>query len=198
MVPCTSSPPTLRNVGWILKRFGTKLEQTLIMMVISKVQMNRKQQIAVLIMAVYFVVNIAANMDQLVISDEEILFRFLNDERLMVNPDLETLDRENLSILSRQITTYIQGKILISVVNTILLVYLFANYLDMYRTTKSSFTLGLVFLSAALLSYSLFTNPVLLSITSGSGGLQIIQYFNFLPDLLTTMASTILIYLSRQ
>ncbi len=74
---------------------------------------------------------------------------------------LSNLDQENLSILSRQITTYIQGKIIISAVNTILLVYLFANYLDMYRTTKSSFTLGLVFLSAALLSYSIFTNPVL-------------------------------------
>jgi hypothetical protein len=168
------------------------------MMVISKVQMNRKQQMAVLIMAVYFVINIAANLDQLMISEDEILFRLLNDERLLIDPDLETLDRENLSLLSHQISTYIQGKILISAVNTILLVYLFANYLDMYRTTKSSFTLGLVFLSAALLSYSLFTNPALLSITSGSGGLQIIQYFNFLPDLLTTMASTILIYLSRQ
>jgi len=167
-------------------------------MVISKVQMNRKQQVAVLIMALYFVVNIAANLDQLAISDEEILYRLLNDERILVNPDLGSLDQENLSILSRQITTYIQGKIIISAVNTILLVYLFANYLDMYRTTKSSFTLGLVFLSAALLSYSLFTNPVLLSFTSGSGGLQIVQYFNFLPDLLTTMASTILIYLSRQ
>ena len=174
------------------------MEQTLITMVISKVQMNRKQQIAVLIMAAYFVVNIAANMDQLVISEDEILFRLLNDERLLIDPDLEGLDPENLSILSRHITTYIQGKIIISAVNTILLVYLFANYLDMYRNTKSSFTLGLVFLSAALLSYSIFTNPVLLSITSGSGGLQIIQYFNFLPDLLTTMASTILIYLSRQ
>ncbi|TRO51358.1 hypothetical protein E2P71_09225 [Candidatus Bathyarchaeota archaeon] len=161
-------------------------------------QMNRKQQVAVLIMALYFVVNIAANLDQLAISDEEILYRLLNDERILVNPDLGSLDQENLSILSRQITTYIQGKIIISAVNTILLVYLFANYLDMYRTTKSSFTLGLVFLSAALLSYSLFTNPVLLSFTSGSGGLQIVQYFNFLPDLLTTMASTILIYLSRQ
>ena len=167
-------------------------------MVISKVQMNRKQQVAVLIMALYFVVNVAANLDQLAISDEEILYRLLNDERILVNPDLGSLDQENLSILSRQITTYIQGKIIISAVNTILLVYLFANYLDMYRTTKSSFTLGLVFLSAALLSYSLFTNPVLLSFTSGSGGLQIVQYFNFLPDLLTTMASTILIYLSRQ
>ena len=167
-------------------------------MVISKVQMNRKQQIAVIIMALYFVVNIAANMDQLVVNQDELIYRLLNDERIMVDPNLGSLDQENLSILSRQITTYIQGKIIISAVNTILLVYLFGNYLDMYRTTKSSFTLGLVFLSAALLSYSLFTNPVLLSITSGSSGLQIIQYFNFLPDLLTTVASTILIYLSRQ
>jgi hypothetical protein len=168
------------------------------MMVSSKVQMNRKQQIAVLIMAIYFVVNLAANLDQFTISEDEILFRLLNDERISINPDLDQLGQENLRLLSSQISAYIQGKIIISAVNTILLVYLFANYLDMYRTTKSSFTLGLVFLSAALLSYSLFTNPMLLSITGGSGGLQIIQYFNFLPDLLTTMASTILIYLSRQ
>ena len=168
------------------------------MMVSSKVQMNRKQQIAVLIMAIYFVVNLAANLDQFTISEDEILFRLLNDERISINPDLDQLGQENLRLLSSQISAYIQGKIIISAVNTILLVYLFANYLDMYRTTKSSFTLGLVFLSAALLSYSLFTNPMLLSITGGSSGLQIIQYFNFLPDLLTTMASTILIYLSRQ
>jgi hypothetical protein len=168
------------------------------MMVISKLQMNRKQQIAILIMAVYFVVTVASNLDQLVISEDEILFRLLNNERILIDPDLEDLNQENLRLLSRQIAAYMKGKILVSSVNTILLVYLFANYLDMYQTTKSSFTLGLVFLSAALLSYSLFTNPVLLSITSGSSGLQIIQYFNFLPDLLTTMASTILIYLSRQ
>ncbi len=174
------------------------MEQTLITMVISKVQMNRKQQIAVIIMALYFVVNIAANMDQLVVNEDELIYRLLNDERIMVDPNLGSLDQENLSMLSRQITAYMQGKIIISAVNTILLVYLFANYLDMYRTTKSSFTLGLVFLSAALLSYSLFTNPMLLSITGGSSGLQIVQYFNFLPDLLTTVASTILIYLSRQ
>lgn len=167
-------------------------------MVISKVQMNKKQQVAVLIIAVYFAFSVAANLDQLVISEDEVLFRILNDERILVDPDLDELDQENLRILSGQIATYMKGKILVSLVNTILLVYLFANYLDMYRSTKSSFTLGLVFLSAALLSYSLFTNPVLLSVTSGSGRLQIVQYFNFLPDLLTTVASTILIYLSRQ
>lgn len=182
----------------ILKRFGTILEKPLIVMVISKVQMNRKQQVAVLIIAVYFAFSVAANLDQLVISEDEVLFRILNDERILVDPDLDELDQENLRILSGQIATYMKGKILVSLVNTVLLVYLFANYLDMYRSTKSSFTLGLVFLSAALLSYSLFTNPVLLSVTSGSGRLQIVQYFNFLPDLLTTVASTILIYLSRQ
>jgi hypothetical protein len=166
--------------------------------VISKVQMNRKQQVAVLIIVVYFAVSVAANLDQLVLSEDEILFRILNDERILVDPDLDELDQENLRILSGHIATYMKGKILVSLVNTVLLVYLFANYLDMYRSTKISFTLGLVFLSAALLSYSLFTNPVLLSVTSGSGRLQIVQYFNFLPDLLTTVASTILIYLSRQ
>ncbi|MFH1180063.1 MAG: hypothetical protein V1710_06865, partial [Candidatus Bathyarchaeota archaeon] len=86
--------------------------------------MNRKQQIAVLIMAAYFVVNVAANLDQLVINEDEILFRLLNDERLLVDPNLGNLNQENLSILSRQISTYIQGKIIISAVNTILLVYL--------------------------------------------------------------------------
>ena len=113
----------------------------------SKVQMNRKQQIAVLIMAIYFVVNLAANLDQFTISEDEILFRLLNDERISINPDLDQLGQENLRLLSSQISAYIQGKIIISAVNTILLVYLFANYLDMYRTTKSSFTLGLVFLT---------------------------------------------------
>ena len=68
------------------------------MMVISKVQMNRKQQIAVLIMAVYFVVNIAANLDQLVISEDEILFRLLNDERLFIDPDLETFEKQSWRI----------------------------------------------------------------------------------------------------
>ncbi|MFW6109759.1 MAG: hypothetical protein ACOC6N_04845 [archaeon] len=167
-------------------------------MVISKVQMNRKQQVAVLIIVVYFAFSVAANLDRLALREDEILFRILNDERILVDPDLDELDQENLRILSGQIATYMKGKILVSLVNTVLLVYLFANYLDMYRSTKSNFTLGLVFLSAALLSYSLFTNPVLLSVTSGSGRLQIVQYFNFLPDLLTTVASTILIYLSRQ
>jgi hypothetical protein len=162
------------------------------------VRMNRKQQVALAIMALYFIVSVQSKLDSLLLDEERILYSLLDDERIMVDPNLEDLDYENLRLVSSQLSTYIRGKTLISAVNVILLVYLFATYVDMYRQTKASFTLGLVFLSGALLSYSLFTNPVLLTVSGGSGGIRIVRYFNFLPDLFTTVASTILIYLSRQ
>jgi hypothetical protein len=162
------------------------------------VRMNRKQQVALAIMALYFIVSVQSNLDSFLLDEERILYSLLDDERIMVDPNLEDLDIENLRLVSSQMSTYIRGKTLISAVNVILLVYLFATYVDMYRQTKASFTLGLVFLSGALLSYSLFTNPVLLTVSGGSGSIKIVRYFNFLPDLFTTVASTILIYLSRQ
>ena len=161
-------------------------------------RMNRKQQVALAIMALYFIVSVQSNLDNLLLDEERILYSLLDDERIIVDPNLEDLDYENLRLVSGQLATYIRGKTLISAVNVILLVYLFATYVDMYRQTKAGFTLGLVFLSGALLSYSLFTNPVLLTVSGGSGGIRIVRYFNFLPDLFTTVASTILIYLSRQ
>ena len=161
-------------------------------------RMNRKQQVALAIMALYFIVSVQSNLDSLLLDEERILYSLLDDERIVVDPNLEDLDYENLRLVSSQLSAYIRGKTLISAVNVILLVYLFATYVDMYRQTKASFTLGLVFLSGALLSYSLFTNPVLLTVSGGSGGIRIVRYFNFLPDLFTTVASTILIYLSRQ
>ncbi|MCW4049162.1 MAG: hypothetical protein NWE89_05430 [Candidatus Bathyarchaeota archaeon] len=160
--------------------------------------MNRKQQVAVAVMAIYFIVMIQSNISDLWLTEEEIIFRFLDDERISVDPGLEDLEYEHLRIISNQLAAYIRGKTVISLVNSVLLVYLFASYLDMYRETRATFTLGLVFLSGALLSYSLFTNPVLLNVTGGTEGVKIIRYFNVVPDLFTTVASTILIYLSRQ
>jgi hypothetical protein len=162
------------------------------------VRMNRKQQVALAIMALYFIVSVQSNIDSLLLDEERILYSLLEDERIVVDPNLEDLDYENLRLVSTQLAAYIRGKTLISAVNVILLVYLFATYVDMYRQTKASFTLGLVFLSGALLSYSLFSNPVLLTVSGGSSSIRIVRYFNFLPDLFTTVASTILIYLSRQ
>lgn len=160
--------------------------------------MNKKQQIAIALMAIYFIVAIASGLSELWLSEEDILRLVLEEEIINVDPNLEDLNSENLSILSSQLASYIRWKTVINVLNMVLLVYLFVSYLEMYRNTKASFTLGLVFLSGALLSYSLFSNPLLLSFNRGISGLQIIRYFNVIPDLFTTMASTILIYLSRQ
>lgn len=161
-------------------------------------QMNRKQQVAVAIMVIYFVFSVQASLQWALPDEEDILFRLLNDPRVLADPKLEDLSYEQLRDLSGQLASYMRGKILIGLVNTVLLVYLFATYMDMYKQTRASFTLGLVFLSGALLSYSLFTNPVLLSLAGGGSRAAVVQYFNYLPDLFTTVASTILIYLSRQ
>jgi len=163
-----------------------------------EMRMKRKQQVAVAIMALYFVVSVQASLAWVLPSEEDILYRLLNDPRLLVDPRLEDLSREQLRALSGQLASNMRGKILIGLVNTVLLVYLFATYLDIYRHTKAGFTLGLVFLSGALLSYSLFTNPVFLSLSGGGSGYGLVGYFSYLPDLFTTVASTILIYLSRQ
>ncbi len=161
-------------------------------------QMNRKQQIAIALMAIYFIIVFSSNLNELFVNEEEIIFMLLSDSRLNIDPNLQNLDSENLRIISSQLAANIRGKTLVSAVNSVLLIYLFATYLDIYRNTKAGFTLGLVFLSGALLSYSLFTNPILLSISGGTEGIRIVRYFNFIPDLFTTVASTILIYLSRQ
>lgn len=163
-----------------------------------RLRMNRKQQVAVAIMALYFVVSVQASLAWVLPTEEDILLRLFNDPRLLLDPNLEDLTYEQLKALSSQLASYMRGKILIGLVNTVLLVYLFATYLDMYKQTKAVFTLGLVFLSGALLSYSLFTNPVLLSLSGGGTGVALVQYFSYMPDLFTTVASTILIYLSRQ
>lgn len=161
------------------------------------VQMNKKQQIAIVVMVLYFIVTISSNLTEFWLTEEEI-FRLILDEYIDLDPNLQDLKYEHLQELSSGLASYIKGKILISFVNSVLLLYLFASYLDIYRNTKAQFILGLMFLCGALLSYSIFSNPILLSISSGIDGLQIIRSFNVIPDIFTTLASTILIYLNRQ
>jgi hypothetical protein len=161
------------------------------------VQMNKKQQIAIVVMALYFIVTISSNLTEFWLTEEEI-FRLILDEYIDIDPNLQDLEYGHLRELSSQLASYIKGKTLISLVNSVLLLYLFASYLDIYRSTKAQFTLGLMFLCGALLSYSFFSNPILFSFNSGIDGSEIIRSFNVIPDIFTTLASTILIYLNRQ
>ena len=90
----------------------------------------------------------------------------------------------------------ILAKIILSSVNSILLVILLAIYVGIYHKTGSQFSIGLVVFSTALLLYSLTSNPLIQRLAgfrlSGLGP------FTMLPDLFTCIASSILLYLSRQ
>ena len=82
----------------------------------------------------------------------------------------------------------------ISSVNITLLIFLSLIYIDIYRTTRSEFTVGLTLFSGALLLYALSSNPLVHWIFGyrafGLGP------FAMLPDLFTCAAVAILLYIT--
>ena len=112
-------------------------------------------------------------------------------------PFLERLTPQQLEEISNLLVFYIKGRTVLALINTGLLLYLIALYVGIYRETKSNFSLCLVLFSATLLLYSVTSNPILIWL-NGFQEANILSIFNFLPDVFTTLASAILIYLSRQ
>lgn len=86
------------------------------------------------------------------------------------------------------------AKTVISTLNIVLLIFLLAVYLDIYRKTRSEFTIGLIIFSTALLFYALTSNPIIMwlcgFIPFGLGP------FALLPELFTFAALVVLLYLS--
>jgi len=91
---------------------------------------------------------------------------------------------------------YLLAKMIITTVNLVLLLLVFIIYIKIYNNTGSKFSLGLVFLTIALILYAVTSNPILHFLT----GFRSIGLgpFTMLPDLFTLIASAILLYLSRQ
>ncbi|MCJ7613311.1 hypothetical protein MUO71_00895 [Candidatus Bathyarchaeota archaeon] len=91
---------------------------------------------------------------------------------------------------------YYKVKVVISSINATLLVILLATYVDMYKKIKSEFTIGLILFSLTLLSYALTSNPLLQSIFGfrafGLGP------FAMLPDMFTSLALAVLLYLTMK
>jgi len=112
-------------------------------------------------------------------------------------PFLERLSPQQLEEISNLLVFYIKGRTVLALINTGLLLYLIAIYVGIYRETKSNFSLCLLLFSATLLLYSVTSNPILIWL-NGFQEVNILSVFNFLPDIFTTLASAILIYLSRQ
>ena len=92
------------------------------------------------------------------------------------------------------IELYYTIKAVISTINATLLVILLFAYIDIYRKTKSDFTIGLSIFSVTLLLYALSSNPLV----HGIFGFQAFGLgpFAMLPDLFTCLALVILLYLT--
>lgn len=86
------------------------------------------------------------------------------------------------------------AKTVISSINIMLLVFLLVSYVDIYRKTKSEFTIGLLIFSMTLLLYAVSSNPFIQWLFGfrafGLGP------FAMLPDLFTCAALSVLLYLT--
>jgi len=112
-------------------------------------------------------------------------------------PMLERLTPEQLMEISNMLAIYIKMRTVLAVINMGLLVYLMFLYGGSYRETKSNFSLCLLLLSVTLFLYAITSNPIIVWV-NGFQAVSVWNIFNILPDIFTTLASAILIYLSRQ
>lgn len=111
-------------------------------------------------------------------------------------PRLEDMTPEEIQELENRMEAYFTGKTIISIVNSVLMAYIMWFYYVMYKENGSKFSLGLIALSGALLVYSAASNPMLLTMFVRKG-FRYAGLFNFIPDLFTTVAAAIMIYLTR-
>ena len=84
----------------------------------------------------------------------------------------------------------------VSTVNVSLLIFLLTTYIDIYRKTRSQFTLGLIIFSIVFLLRTLTANPLFMSVFGfrafGLGP------FALLPELFELVALSVLLYLSAK
>jgi hypothetical protein len=82
----------------------------------------------------------------------------------------------------------------ISTINATLSIFLLLIYVDIYRKTRSEFTIGLIIFSAVLLLHAVVSIP-LVHHAFGFGGFGL-GPFAMLPDLFTCAALVVLLFLS--
>jgi hypothetical protein len=86
------------------------------------------------------------------------------------------------------------AKTVISSVNMTLVIFLLGTYVSLYRKTKSEFVVGLIVFALILLLYTVVSNPIVIYLFGfQSYGLG---PFAMLPDLFTSLALGVLLYLT--
>jgi hypothetical protein len=106
------------------------------------------------------------------------------------------IDPEDLEQLRRLMPIFFTVKAAIQTLNSVLILGIVLIHVGIYRRTGAKFSLGLVVFSTALLLYTIMANPLVY----GTVGFRRIGFGPILliPDVLTLVASAILIYLSRK
>ena len=95
-----------------------------------------------------------------------------------------------------ELQVYLTMRTIISTVNAGLTIYLLATYLEIYLRTHAEFTIGLIVFAITLLLYALTSNPLLVVLVTArpfAFGL-----FAGVPELFTTIALIVLLYLSLE
>ena len=110
------------------------------------------------------------------------------------SPRLPWMSPERPPYIPWDIEFFYIAKTVISTINMTILIFLVLVYADIYRKTRSEFTIGLIIFSATLLLYALASNPIVIRAFGfrafGLGP------FALLPDLFTFAALVVLLYLS--
>jgi hypothetical protein len=94
------------------------------------------------------------------------------------------------------ILLYTPLKVILSLVNMVLILLMLAIYVDLYRKLKSRFTAALLLMIIVLMFNVMTSNPAVFL----RFGPQIVGFGPFLiiPDLFTTIALTVLFYISLE
>ena len=96
---------------------------------------------------------------------------------------------------SEELQAYFTVRTIVSMINTGLSAIMLVVYTDIYLKTRAQFTIGLVILSAVLLLYSITSNPLLHALSFRVYGFGLVEA---LPELFTTVAAVVLLYLSME
>lgn len=114
-----------------------------------------------------------------------------------LNPNSTNINRTNLDRFDwepEDRDNYIAMRSVISFVNMAIAGILIAIYISIYRETHSEFSLSLIVVTASLLVYAITSNPIIPQLF----GYRMIGFgaFTFIPDLCSTVAMSILLYMS--
>ena len=89
---------------------------------------------------------------------------------------------------------YLKIKTMVSLVNIVFIIALVVIYRGIYRQVKSQFTMGLIIVMLVLLMYALTSNPLVQFLFGYQA--QSIGPFAMIPDIFTTFALGLLLYIS--